>query len=101
MEYINIGDIKKSATIGMTSTRGIAWADDTASVSPDCFTIPFLEIIFSECAGRLWMDWLDRVTAWFLKTISFWDNSSCKASNICFLAKLLSNSITLSSRLCL
>ena len=53
MEYINIGDIKESATIGMTSARGIAWADDTASTPPDCFAIPFLKIIFLECAGQL------------------------------------------------
>ncbi len=53
MEYINIGDIKESATIGMTGARGIAWADDTASALSDCFATPSLEIIFSECAGRL------------------------------------------------
>ena len=41
MEYINIGDIKESVTIGMTGARGIAWADDTASAPPDCFaTLP-------------------------------------------------------------
>ena len=42
MEYINIGDIKESATIGMTGARGIAWADDTASAPPDCFATPSL-----------------------------------------------------------
>ena len=53
MEYINIGDIKESATIGMTGARGIAWVDDTAYAPPDCFATPSLEINFSECAGRL------------------------------------------------
>ena len=53
MEYINIGDIKKSATIEITGARGIAQADDTASAPSDCFATPFLEIIFSECADRL------------------------------------------------
>ena len=34
MEYINIGDIKESATIGIAGTRGIDWADDTISAPP-------------------------------------------------------------------
>ena len=53
MEYINIGDIKKSTTIGMTGARGIAWDDNIVSALPDCFITPSLEIDFSECAGRL------------------------------------------------
>ena len=53
MEYINIGDIKEFIIIGITSARGIAWADDTASTPPDCFATPFLKIIFLEYAGRL------------------------------------------------
>ena len=43
IEYINIGDIKESATIEMTGAKGIAWADDTASASPDCFTTLLLK----------------------------------------------------------
>ena len=70
MEYINIGDNKESATIGITSARGIAWDDNTVSALSDCFITSSLEIDFSECAGRLWMNWLSRVTAWFLETIS-------------------------------
>ena len=53
MEYINIGDIKESATIGMTGARGIAWDDNTVSAPPDCFITPSLEIDFSKCAGQL------------------------------------------------
>ncbi|PKC55017.1 hypothetical protein RhiirA1_476303 [Rhizophagus irregularis] len=34
MEYINIGDIKESATIGIAGSRGIDWADDTISAPP-------------------------------------------------------------------
>src|SRR5436190_15563731 len=34
MEYINIGDIKEFATIGIAGTRGIDWADDIISAPP-------------------------------------------------------------------
>ena len=60
MKYINISDNKESATIEIASTRSIAWDDNTVSVLPDCFITPSLEIDFSECAGRLWTDWLGR-----------------------------------------
>ena len=53
MEYINIGDNKESATIGIAGARGIAWDDNTVSAPPDCFITPSLEIDFSEYAGRL------------------------------------------------
>ena len=56
MEYINISNIKESTIIGMIGARGIAWADDTASVLPDCFTTSSLEIIFSEYADQLWIN---------------------------------------------
>ena len=53
MEYINIGDIKESATIGIAGTRGIAWDNNTVFAPPDCFITPSLEIDFLECTGRL------------------------------------------------
>jgi len=43
MKYINIGDIKKSATIGMTGARGIVWDDNIVSAPPDCFITPPLK----------------------------------------------------------
>ena len=53
MEYINISNNKESVTIKIAGARGITWADDTASVPPDCFATPSLEIIFLKCAGQL------------------------------------------------
>jgi len=53
MEYINIGNNKKSTTIGIAGARGSVWDDNTVSVSPNCFATPSLEIIFLECAGQL------------------------------------------------
>ena len=53
MEYINISDIKESATIRMTYARGIVWDDNTVSAPPDYFITLSLEIDFSKYADQL------------------------------------------------